>query len=99
MIIEAIHDWYCPKCGKTDQTKEARPHTRFHTCPKLGMLTAPLLPAGTKAKVIANERQDYVGGDEVRLDANGRPIMSITTERDDGTDAVVFAPTARARIS
>jgi hypothetical protein len=49
------------------------------------------------AKVTAHEREDYIGTDQVRLTA-GRPVMSVTTERDDGRDVVVFAPTATARV-
>jgi len=59
-------------------------------------LTAPMIPAGTHAKVEAIERQDYIGDEHVQLH-NGRPIMSIVTTREDGSnDAVVFAPTATA---
>jgi hypothetical protein len=94
-ILGVVRDWYCPNCGLRDQTREARPHSRFHTCPKLGMLTAPMVPAGTAAKVTANERGDYVGGEIVTRDANNRPVMSIVTERDNGaTDCMVFAPLA-----
>ena len=89
-----VHDWYCPNCGKTDQTKEARPHTRYHTCPKLRFLSAPMLPKGTKAKVEVHEREDYIGKGLPRLDENGRPLMNIETTRDEGTDLMVFAPTA-----
>ena len=63
-------------------------------CPKMAFLTAPMVPAGTKAKVTRHERDDYVGRDIVRLDGDGRPVMSITTEREEGQDVVVFAPTA-----
>ncbi len=105
-LIERVVDWYCPNCGATDQVKgptASMPHTRFHTCPKLRFLTAPMLPAGTKAKVTLHEREDYVhlnGHDElVQLDPErGRPVMKVVTERDEGTDCVVFAPTAYAEI-
>ncbi len=95
-LIGAVHDWYCPNCHKTDQTVEIRPHVRFHTCPKLRGLTAPMLPAGTKAKVEAVERQDYVGRELVQTDESGRPVQSVVTTRDEGQDAIVFAPTATA---
>ena len=99
VILEApVRDWYCPNCGQTDQTREVRPHTRFHTCPKLRGLTAPMLPAGTKAKVVAVEREDYVGAEQVRTNDAGRPIMAVRTEYDDGrNDVAVFAPTAVGR--
>jgi predicted RNA-binding Zn-ribbon protein involved in translation (DUF1610 family) len=92
-----ISRWYCPNCGLRDATREARPHTRFHICPKLRGLTAPMLPEGTAAKVEAREREDYVGQEDVQTDEDGRPVMSIVTTRDDGQDVVVFAPTAHGR--
>lgn len=98
-LISAVHDWYCPNCGKRDQTREVRPHTRFHTCPKLRHLTAPMLPAGTKAKVELREREDYVNGELVQLDPErGRPVMSVVTTRDTGQDCIVFAPTATGGV-
>lgn len=89
------HRWECPNCSATDVTRETQPHTRFHACPGLGGLTAPMLPAGSGARVVAREREDYIGTEDVRLDANGRPVASISTEYPDGrNDLVVFAPTA-----
>lgn len=88
--------WVCPNCPTQSVTTEARPHTRFHTCPGLRGLTAPLVQAGTRVKVTAVEREDYVGGDFVQTDAAGRPVMAVVTERDDGNDVMVFAPTATA---
>ena len=96
--IRPVNRWYCPNCGKTSITHEPRPHSRFHTCPKLRGLTAPMLPAGTKAKVELVEREDYVGNELVQLDPERkRPVQSVVTTRDNGQDVVVFAPTATAR--
>lgn len=87
--------WYCPQCKAEDVTYEARPHSRFHTCPKLRGLTAPMLPAGVKAKVELKEREDYVNGEQVQLDPElGRPVQSVITTRDNGQDTTVFAPAA-----
>jgi hypothetical protein len=87
--------WYCPNCRKEDVTREPRPHTRFHVCPRLHGLTAPMLPAGTRAKVEAVERGDYVGTERVQLDPErGRPVQSVVTTRDNGQDCIVFAPVA-----
>jgi len=94
LTISAVTEWHCPNCGARDQTNEARPHTRMHTCPKLHYLSAPMVQAGTSAKVEAKEREDYVGGETPFIAPNGRPIMSIVTTRDNGTDARVFAPVA-----
>lgn len=99
MLLEppVIH-WYCPNCTQVDTTREARPHTRFHTCSGLRGLTAPFLQVGVKAKVEARDREDYVGTDIVQRDENGRPVMSVVTTRDDGQDAIVFAPTVVAKL-
>ncbi len=98
-ILRPNHFWSCPNCSTEDVTHDARPHSRFHTCPGLRGLSAPMVPTGTKAKVIANDRDDYVGKDIVQTDQDGRPVMSISTIRDDGEDVVVFAPTATAKVS
>jgi hypothetical protein len=97
-ILRTTRYWYCPNCQVESRTTEVRPHSRFHTCAGLAGLTAPLLERGTKAKVEAIEREDYVGKESVTLDANGRPIMAVVTTRDHGQDTAVFAPVARARL-
>lgn len=94
------HHWACPNCSLTSISHEPRAHVQMHPCAGLAGLTAPMVPAAERGtRVIAVERQDYLGADQgrVRLDGNGRPVMSVVTERADGsTDAVVFAPTATA---
>jgi hypothetical protein len=90
-------NWHCPNCGLQETTKVLP--NRYHVCPKLRYLTAPMLPGGTKAKVEAHEREDYIANEVVFLDSRGRPVMNITTTRDDGQDVVVFAPTSTARSS
>jgi hypothetical protein len=95
-ILNPIHRWHCPACLLTDVTHEALPHTRYHACSKLGNLTVPMLPEGVKAKVEAHEREDYVGKEVVQLDANGRPVQSVITTRDDGQDTTVYAASATA---
>ena len=97
LSVAAYQTWRCPNCGLEERTPP-RPN-RFHTCPKLRFMTAPMVLAGTDAKVTIHERDDYVGKDIVRLDPErGRPVMSIVTERADGSnDVMVFAPTATAR--
>jgi hypothetical protein len=56
-----------------------------------------MVPAGTRCKVEAVEREDYINGDLVQVDGRGRPVMSVITTRDDGQDCTVYAPTALAR--
>ena len=89
--------WSCPNCPQEHVTHEPKPHTPFHACRGLKGLTTPFVPAGTKAKVEAVERGDYVGSEQVQTDGDGRPVMSVVTTRDEGQDCTVFAPTATAR--
>lgn len=93
-LLAPVRRWECPNCPLEQVTREAEPHTRFHNCPGLAGLSAPMVPAGTRCKVEAVEREDYVGGEDVQYDDNGRPVMSVVTTRDDGNDVAVFAPTA-----
>jgi hypothetical protein len=93
------HHWECPNCDAQHVTRESQPHTPFHPCRGLlAGLTAPFIPAGTAAKVVAREREDFIGDELVQLH-HGRPVMSVVTTRDEGQDALVFAPTARMRAS
>ena len=97
-LIEApITDWVCPACKATDQTKQHGYHVRYHTCPKLRFLSAPMVKAGTAAKLEVHEWADDVGDELVQRDPErNRPIISLETTRDNGNDLIVFAPTARA---
>jgi hypothetical protein len=63
-------------------------------------MVAPMVLEGTKAKIVAVEREDYLGADKdnVRYNDDGRPIMSVVTTRDDGQDCAVMAPTATGRV-
>lgn len=97
--------WHCPNCKLEHRTDRWLPN-RFHQCPRLRGLTAPMLPGERQfravAKVEAVVRQDHVGEEIVTYDDGGsiwkrrRPIMSVVTTRDNGQDAAVFAPAARA---
>lgn len=95
-LLAPEHHWTCPNCVATHVTHEPRPHTPFHSCRGLCGLTAPFVPAGTTAKVEAREREDYVAGELVQTDGEGRPVMSVVTTRDAGQDCAVLAPTAHA---
>ena len=88
--------WDCPNC--TAYAVSFGQPNRFHHCAGQAGLLAPMVPAGTRARVTAHEREDYIGGEDVQFDGNGRPVMSITTERADGSnDVIVFAATAHVR--
>jgi len=99
VLIQPTRHWVCPNCTTESITHEARPHTRFHTCPGLKGLTAPMVATGTRCEVRAVEREDYVGTEKVQTDAEGRPWMAVVTRRDDGEDRAVFAPTATGEIA
>lgn len=96
MILNAEQHWVCPNCPATAVTV-GQPN-RFHNCPGLAGLLAPLVLEGVRCKVVAEEREDYVGREDVRLDANGRAVMAVRTVRDDGEDLAVFAPTAYSNV-
>jgi hypothetical protein len=96
LLAPPVRRWACPNCDTTSVTRESAPHTRYHPCSGLAGMLAPMLEDGVRAKVIAMPREDYVGGDDVRYDDDGRAIMSVVTIRDDGMDCAVMAPTATA---
>jgi hypothetical protein len=93
-ILSAEQRWECPNCEATDVTHEAQPHTRFHNCRGLKGLSAPFVPAGTRCKVEAVEREDYIGKEIVTTDGEGRPVMAVETTREEGNDVAVFAACA-----
>jgi hypothetical protein len=59
---------------------------------------APFVPDNTKAKIEVVTREDYVGKEIVTEDAEGRPVMSVVTTRDDGQDCTIMAPTAQGEL-
>lgn len=89
--------WECPHCPAESVTSGTE-RNRFHACPGLAGITAPMVPARSGYAVVTHEREDYIGRQDVPLDGNGRPVMSVETIRDDGNDVIVFAPTAHMRI-
>ena len=103
VLLRPERRWECraPGCGQTAVTHEVNPHTRFHVCHgRTGTagLTVPMVPAGTDCKVEARERDDWIGDESVQTNADGRPVMSVITTRNDGQDCTVYVPCATARI-
>ena len=95
-ILEPNDRWECPNCTATHVQRCAPNMFPYHDCRGMKGLSVPFVPAGQDCKVEALEREDYVGGEQVRYDGEGRPIMSVVTTRADGSnDCAVFAPTAR----
>ncbi len=100
-LIHEFDDWYCPNCTVTERTRAVPPNgSRFHTCPGLHMLTAPLIREGTDCKVEAVEREAYLGTEIQRHGDDGKPYMSVRTTRADGsTDAAVNAGLAQGHLA
>lgn len=98
LLAPPVQRWECPACGLRDVTR-GFVGNRMHNCSRVGGMTVPLVPEGTRAKITAVEREDYIGEDagHVQLDENGRPVMAVVTTRDDGQDCTVYAPAASGR--
>jgi hypothetical protein len=98
-LLTAMADWYCPNCGITLSAPVPPPgQAKFHVCGSLHGLTAPLIRAGVRCKVEAEERQDYLGGEIQATGDDGKPYMAVRTTRDDGCDLAVNAGLAQARL-
>lgn len=93
-------EWYCPNgCGVSEVTAPLPPgSSRFHTCARLHMLTAPLVRKGMDCKVEAIEREDFLGDEIQNKGDDGKPYMAIQTTHADGhTDLAVNAGLAQVR--
>jgi hypothetical protein len=95
VILRGEQHWVCPNCDRSEVTVGA--DNRFHTCSGLAGLLAPMVLEGVRCEVRAVVREDYVGGEDVRYNGDGQPVMSLKVVREDGEDCVVYAPTAHVR--
>jgi len=84
----------CPNCTSRTPAPTGKPV--LHRCRGLKGLIVPMVIEGTSCKLEIVERGDYVAGEHVQTDAEGRPVMSVVTTRDDGQDCTVYAPAASA---
>lgn len=99
LLTPPSEDWYCPNCGIAERVPALPPGaSRFHVCPRLHMLTAPLVRADRHAKVEAEERADYLNGEIQATGDDGRPYMAVRTTYDDHDDVAVNAGLAQARM-
>ncbi len=87
-------NWECPKCPVKVRKPLVPGHLEYHNCTGMKLLSIPFIREGERVKVTANEREDYVKDEMVQTDAEGRPVMNVIIEREDGTDCSVYAPTA-----
>lgn len=98
VLLTGHIDWVCPNCPTQVTTPLLVPN-RYHTCPGLHDLVAPLVRAGTDCKVEALPREDYLRGEIQRTGSDGRPYGGVRTVRADGSnDLAMFAPVAQARV-
>lgn len=93
VLIDAQENWECPSCARQHVTTNAGSQVPLHQCPVHAGAWVPFVPAGLKAHLRVNEREDYIGSDTPTTDAEGRVIQSVTTERNDGEDCHIFATT------
>lgn len=100
VLLAAEQRWTCPNCPATDVTHlpPDAVASRFHACRGLKGLTAPMVPAGVRCKVEAVQREDYIAGELVQTDGDGRPVMAVVTTRETGNDVAVLAPCATANL-
>ena len=89
--------WVCPNCPTVALRPFVVNHQEYHLCKGMKMLTVPLIEEGKKVKITANEREDYIKNEIVQTDGDGRPVMNVTIEREDGQDCVVYAPAAEIK--
>lgn len=108
VMLDPERHWQCPSCGLQHVTREHRPHVPMHPCRGLRGILTPYVevPPGMaelrkhSVRHVAKVREDFVGSEIVRKDADGRPIMAVSTERADGSnDLHVFAPTASGSVA
>lgn len=96
-LLNAVTEWACPNCSCRDVTQPLPPgSSRYHPCPGLHGLNAPMVRAGTKAQVYAVEREDYLNGDWQATGDDGKPYMAIKTAYEDREDVLINAGLARA---
>lgn len=93
-------EWECPNCSCTDVTLPLPPgQSRYHACPGLHGLNAPLVRKGSDVKVEAHEREDYLGDDVQATGDDGKAYMNVQVTRADGSyDTVVNAGLASADL-
>jgi hypothetical protein len=98
-LLRAFQDWYCPNCPQEARTRPLPPGaSQYHQCPGLHGLSAPLIRAGTRCAVTAEERQDYLNGDLQATGDDGKAYMAVRTTYADHEDLLVNAGLARAEL-
>lgn len=90
LLSVPYEDWYCPNgCYAADRHTPLPPGaTRYHPCPRLHGLNAPLERVGSDCTVEAIEREDYLNGDGQATGDDGKAYMSVATRYADGSVAL-----------
>lgn len=98
-LLMVTEEWSCPNCPARETTRGLPANAaRYHNCPGLHSLSAPLIRAGVRCKVTAEERQDYLNGDLQATGDDGKAYMAVRTTYDDHDDLLVNAGLARAEM-
>lgn len=98
-LLVVTETWCCPNCPASETTRGLPANAaRFHNCPGLHMLSAPLVRAGVSCKVTAEERQDYLGREMQATGDDGKPYMAVRTTYEDHDDLAANAGLARAEL-
>lgn len=98
-LLTIAREWQCTHCHTTASTRRSEPHTEFHHCPGVGGFNMPMVQVDVRSRTRIVEREDYIRGEDVQLTDDGRPIMAVVTEYQDGhSDCAVYAPTAHGGV-
>ena len=98
MLGRQYEDMHCPNCGLGERVSPPLPpgSSRYHNCPRMHGLSAPLIPVTMDAKVEAVEREDYLRSEVQTTGDDGKAYMAVKTTYADGrNDMAVNAPLAR----
>lgn len=95
IVVTMDTTWQCNSCGQQHiEPARAEVTTPMHACGALAGAWVPFVPSNSSGHLRVQEREDYIGTDMPYYDANGRVLMSVYVERDDGEDCFILAPTA-----
>lgn len=98
-LTPPVKEWWCPACKRELRDRDPRTRVPMHPCPALKGVTVPMT-LDRRAAVVAVERGDWVRGDTVHLDDDGKAVMAIETHHDDRPpDVTILAPCINVRAS
>jgi hypothetical protein len=90
--------YVCDKCPTRSRVGGADRRVPMHDCPGRALMSVPLVPEGQRGELRLIERDDYVGTEDVRTDAEGRVFMRAELETATGISAWVYAPTVHTNV-